>query len=808
MDFPGVASHGPNISRPRRVVTAPVPPSTSSQPSKSEPSASSPHIVVSRSGDLVETLYNHPFVRIISFTSSRHDFTTFLRSPSDNDAPPGSLSPSSRLERTIAAGAFRIYRAPGSVAFLSCGSALQPILPKSQCWCINEDNSRFVLQIRRPQYWRIEVPVADPDDAQRAVLLRDVLNKVLLFEKTECPFVRSFTVHLPEPPKTPVKKKAWTAEGKNLISSPFEADLSPPAHTPKVISRGNRATSVVSQEIPLPSTEAIAHQEEKHNSTLGAEDESSGDVILNAEEHEDSKITDSIASVPLPAPLGTTNNNPVGVLELAAAASLALPETATQDSAAGSKPAQPTFGTEVVHDSGAETSESSSDGKAEVHEGAHSLSMEACLPASQDAQPPIESHEPRGLDCSTQSENTSLDASQIENGMEVVDNCAQKLETAQNSLPIFDDATANSLGAVVAEIHEESSSLNQEDDNIPDPDYPTDNNPASFEGAGHGAPVDLTRKRMTRMLAGRSFTAPSQPTLFTTPPSETNNQYVAEDTSPTQLRRTPSEGPSPSASTDSFHSVQSFHLPTAPPLSSTPSCPGGFPSTENASSAESVALPELRPEHITRENEAYATPGSTVTTDGFGSTDSAARYSPMMLGERSKVPDRMANGQRASRLSTFEGKVPSRRRSHANLSISRRAGSPLPPAANLFSPPPRQISQGRLAVVRRLPAAFVHKTVEILLSPPGHLVSLMLKVAARIAAGEWRGLVFGFGEAGEQIPVQWDYYSDGDFSDLSDSDDYVIADHSSGRKESVPRTDMRHKTKRTNDDDDDGHELD
>jgi len=37
----------------------------------------------------------------------------------------------------------------------------------------------------------------------------------------------------------------------------------------------------------------------------------------------------------------------------------------------------------------------------------------------------------------------------------------------------------------------------------------------------------------------------------------------------------------------------------------------------------------------------------------------------------------------------------------------------------------------------------------------------MLKVAARIAAGEWRGYVFGLGEGGERIPVRWDW-SDGD----------------------------------------------
>ena len=46
-----------------------------------------------------------------------------------------------------------------------------------------------------------------------------------------------------------------------------------------------------------------------------------------------------------------------------------------------------------------------------------------------------------------------------------------------------------------------------------------------------------------------------------------------------------------------------------------------------------------------------------------------------------------------------------------------------------------------------------------------------------IVSGEWRGLVFGFGESGEQIPVQWDY-SDGEFSGLEDEDDYFTSDYS------------------------------
>jgi hypothetical protein len=58
--------------------------------------------------------------------------------------------------------------------------------------------------------------------------------------------------------------------------------------------------------------------------------------------------------------------------------------------------------------------------------------------------------------------------------------------------------------------------------------------------------------------------------------------------------------------------------------------------------------------------------------------------------------------------------------------------------------------------------AVIQKTCEILFSPPSHLITLMLKVAARIAAGEWRGYMFGFGEGGERIPVRWDWSDEDD----------------------------------------------
>lgn len=60
---------------------------------------------------------------------------------------------------------------------------------------------------------------------------------------------------------------------------------------------------------------------------------------------------------------------------------------------------------------------------------------------------------------------------------------------------------------------------------------------------------------------------------------------------------------------------------------------------------------------------------------------------------------------------------------------NRRALSPLPSAAVLFTP-----TEGRtLQTARHLPTAIIQKTWEILLSPPSHLVEMVLQLAARVA---------------------------------------------------------------------------
>ncbi|KAI1175327.1 inheritance of peroxisomes protein 1-domain-containing protein [Nemania sp. FL0916] len=785
MASPRLAPGRPDILQPRRVVTEPVPPSASPPP---RPKNSSPQASPSGTEELVETLYSHPSVRIINFTSSRHGFVSPRPAHLDNDGAPGSLPPSSHLERTIAAGAFRIYRAPGSVAFLSCGSALQPILPKSQCWCLDEDNRRFVLQIRRPQYWRIELPVAEQEDVLRAALFREVLDKILLFEKTECPFQRSFTVQLPDAPETPIKKRAWTVEGKNLISSPFESDLSPPADLPRALNRGDGATNFT-RGLPGFGAGSVAAAGLRYEDyTLGDSEQSFGEDVW------DSRIrnqTDALRGMD-PADsraLSSRGYDPVGASDRDAVGSLVSPEATSQGPAVFPGPSSSSLDAEVPQRLGLSALKSRLREIEVLHgEGStHPTKPSVRSTVGKNDEP----QQPRSLFYFDENEGYT-DAHMWRTGDEP-EARSRRAARMRESLRAA-DKMANTT---VTEIQEKRTQSNQQVEVVSEPDHQiNENDAASFEGSGHVAPVNLARKRMTRMLAGRSYTAPPQLTLVVT--SKSNERTAARRTS--QPQQSPVALRSPSASTDSFHSVQSWSSSVTPP-------------PESPHSGESPALPSQAPHSPSHDDTPKETtrdiPGSSVGSDSRDDAELTPRPAHAVEHDHSKECIDRETSPRASQLPAVEDRPRARQRSHAgSLSVRRRTLSPLPPAANLFSPPPRQTSQSRLAAIRRLPAAIVHKTLEILLSPPSHLVNLMLKVAAKIVAGEWRGLVFGFDEAGEQIPVQWDYYSDGEFSDLSDSDDYTLATQASNYSGSVPRIDARRRTRHSQDSHQDSCEID
>lgn len=135
------------------------------------------------------------------------------------------------------------------VSFLNSGSILRPILAKSQCWCV-DGATKFVLRISQNQYYRIELPNNREEDMEKAEELKKVLAKVLQYETTPCPFQRSFTVQLPDPPTTPVRRRPWR----------------PPARTEK-------PQAEVAVELAPDSADEYITAESDNNSSSGADDE-------------------------------------------------------------------------------------------------------------------------------------------------------------------------------------------------------------------------------------------------------------------------------------------------------------------------------------------------------------------------------------------------------------------------------------------------------------------------------------------------------------------------------------------------------
>ena len=152
-----------------------------------------PSAVVGTAND-IETLYFHPDVKVFRFTARS---TTSSPSGRPQSAGPGTLAWASPTERNEATGQLEIYRANGSLMFLHSGPLLQPILPKSNCWCV-DGKSKFALRIAPDTYLRIELPGETGEDLEEAENFKTALKKVLFYERTPCPFSRTFSVDLPE----------------------------------------------------------------------------------------------------------------------------------------------------------------------------------------------------------------------------------------------------------------------------------------------------------------------------------------------------------------------------------------------------------------------------------------------------------------------------------------------------------------------------------------------------------------------------------------------------------------------------------
>ncbi|KAK6357305.1 hypothetical protein TWF718_001621 [Orbilia javanica] len=165
--------------------------------------------------DDVEVLFHHP-TRIVSFTISEEKLK-------GKDAVANYVQPT---ERTLSSGPMKIYRVKFSTAFLQGGQLLQPLLPRSACWCMDERRGIFVLRIRKDNYYRLELQEVE-DDLSKVQSLKSVLDKLIVFEKTNCPF-RTEKQDVEEPAPLAVFRRSSSVASRPSRPSSAQSDYGAP----------------------------------------------------------------------------------------------------------------------------------------------------------------------------------------------------------------------------------------------------------------------------------------------------------------------------------------------------------------------------------------------------------------------------------------------------------------------------------------------------------------------------------------------------------------------------------------------------
>ena len=156
---------------------------------------------------------------------------------------------------------------------------MHAILPRSQCWCVDQD-STFVLRVRPNSYYRIELPNDTASDKEKIEEIRSVFDKVSLFEKTASPFRKGASNELPGEPDTPTPQGRLKPTGRarkwkhNKIWQPEDADehttLSDQGSAEYSDSdvSSSTSTSIDTHEAPVTSETAVAEAEAGAEETI------------------------------------------------------------------------------------------------------------------------------------------------------------------------------------------------------------------------------------------------------------------------------------------------------------------------------------------------------------------------------------------------------------------------------------------------------------------------------------------------------------------------------------------------------------
>lgn len=565
------------------------------------------------------------------------------------------------------------------------------------------------------------MPIEDPEDQQRAEELREVLDKILQFEKTECPFKRTFTVDLPE--QVPVTILPWTPRSQPIIPSDDVASVS---------STGSRRSSFVGRaSTPTPLNNSRQHAE--------------------------------IPTSPMPS-------------RPASAASCVVPTTISlyEEYGMSIDPLQPKGTGATGH------TESSTKPLEVVPE----------RPTDSDFLDPFRSSFP---------ESYSSPSFSTDSGLHTTHDGSSILSSSptQDDASIYElhEGSGNRGGRMKARLRRRTGgftttrSATMPPHLMPTIDRAKPTSSASRDPLLRSA-SETTRKPIVHNVdASRSTEKKNK-----SEPRPLQPSHPQRSAQQPQLLRRDSE--------ESFHSVESWHSSGAPLHPSPPTSHAeSFVESRresNETDTLSVEGSKMNKSSQSRGTSPMPCAWESDSDDDSGTSDESKALDANPTGELNTQTSIETKGTLPAASVPQRPFVPRHRATTSSISVRRRALSPLPPAANLFTPAStmeRRPYRSRLETVRNLPMAIITKTCEMIMGPPSSLIRLILKVAAKIASGQWRGLVYGYSEDGEEIPVQWDY-SEGEFSDWSDDEDYQH-DHRSSHKHQGKR-ENRHNRHRGN----------
>jgi len=170
-------------------------------------------------------LFTHPNVRIYKFqppTDALKSLDKTQKTLPDADYPIDAIEVlpwRARTEMLSAKGKMIIEKVQGSAHFLKAGDLIHTIMKNSQCWCVDGE-SRFVMRIGKLKYQRIEFPITDDTEKKKVEEFKEIISKLLKFEKTPCPFTRAFHVDLPEDAITPRRRGTWKRRESSVPVTP------------------------------------------------------------------------------------------------------------------------------------------------------------------------------------------------------------------------------------------------------------------------------------------------------------------------------------------------------------------------------------------------------------------------------------------------------------------------------------------------------------------------------------------------------------------------------------------------------------